>query len=122
MRAQLIVPGPNGDETKASAISSNLAKYGYKGYTGNVPAAYLTGLLLGLKAAAEGHKEAVSDIGLHSSTSGSRVYAVLKGVLDAGLAVPCDESVLPDDERIGGDKKSFESVKNKMLNEFEAKE
>jgi len=89
---QIIVAKPQGDEVLAAAHSRELKKYGWKAPTGNVPAAYLTGLLCGLKAKATGLFEAILDIGLVSPTKGSKVFAALGGVLDAGVAVPHDEA------------------------------
>ena len=103
MTAQIIVAKPQGDEVTVSAHSRELTKnYGWKAPQGNLPAAYLTGLLCGLKAKAKGVKESVLDIGLHSPTKGARVFATLKGVLDAGLDVPHSGERLPSDERIEG--------------------
>src|SRR5512136_1398260 len=57
--AQIVSAKPNGDIVLASAHSRELVnKYGWKGATGNVPAAYLTGLLCGLKAKKNGVSEA----------------------------------------------------------------
>lgn len=92
-----------GDATEASAISTELSQHGWTAGTGNLPAAYLTGLLAGLRAKARGIKEAILDIGLNTPISGSRVYAALKGVLDAGVLVPHKEDVLPDESRINGE-------------------
>ncbi|MBS7616734.1 50S ribosomal protein L18 [Candidatus Bathyarchaeota archaeon] len=101
---QVIIAKPQGDEVLVSAHSRELIKkYGWKAHGGNVPAAYLTGLLCGLKAKTKGLDEVVPDIGLHSPTKGARVFAALKGVLDAGLNVPCDEEKLPDEKRIKGE-------------------
>lgn len=100
---QIIAAKPKGDEVLASAHSRELSKkFGWKAPRGNLPAAYLTGLLCGLKAKAKGIKEAVLDLGLHSPTKGARVFAALKGVLDAGLSVPHGEEKLPDENRIKG--------------------
>ena len=60
------------------------------------PAAYLTGFLAAHTAAAKGIKEAVFDIGMHRNISKSRLYAVLKGAIDAGLKIPHSVDVLPD--------------------------
>jgi len=49
MRLQLATPKPEGDNTWVHADSSELEKYGYTGSTGNTPAAYLTGLLSGIR-------------------------------------------------------------------------
>ena len=89
--AQIVAAKPCGDEVLSAAHSRELKKYGWKAATGNVPAAYLTGLLCGFKAKAKGVTEAVLDIGLVAPTKGSKVFAALRGVLDAGVAVPHDE-------------------------------
>ena len=91
-----------GDFVRASASSKELAKMGWKGAAGNIPSAYLTGALAARRAVAKGVKEAILDIGLKSSTKGSKLFAVLKGLSDAGLEVPHSDGPLPDKERIGG--------------------
>ncbi len=101
--AQIIVAKPHGDEVLVSAHSRELKKYEWKANAGNLPSAYLTGLLCGLKAKAQGIKEAILDIGLHAPSKGARVFAVLKGVLDAGVDVPHSEEKLPDDKRVEGE-------------------
>lgn len=99
---QLIAPTPVGDVTYISAISTELGKFGYNGPTGNTTAAYLTGLLFGYRCIEGGYDSGILDIGLHASTHGSRVYAALKGIVDAGVDVPHDPSVFPSDDRISG--------------------
>lgn len=100
---QIVEAEVAGDKVVASAHSRELAKtYGWQGNCRNVPAAYLTGLLCGLKAIVHGVKKAVLDIGLHSPSRGARVFAALKGVLDAGVTVPHSENILPDETRISG--------------------
>ncbi|WP_256394001.1 50S ribosomal protein L18 [Natronoarchaeum rubrum] len=101
--AQLIVPGPQGDETEVSANSSDLAEYGWEAPTGNLPAAYLTGLLAGQRAIDAGLEEAVLDIGLNTATEGSKVFAVQEGAIDAGVEIPHNESVLADWSRNRGE-------------------
>ena len=39
---------------------------------------------------------------LSASTTGSRVFAALRGMVDAGLDIPHGDQVLPDDDRIHG--------------------
>ncbi len=99
--AQIIVAKPHGDEVLVSAHSRELRKYGWKAPMGNTPAAYLTGLLCGLKAKAKGVKEAILDIGLTAPTKGAKIFATLNGVLDAGVDVPHDETKIVN-ERIEG--------------------
>ncbi len=101
--AQLIVPGTQGDETIASAHSSDLAEYGWEAPTGNLPAAYLTGLLAGQRAVDAGLEEAVLDIGLNTASPGNRVFAVQEGAIDAGLEIPHSDSVLADWSRTRGE-------------------
>ena len=110
---------PSGDETIASASSKELKKIGWS-KCGNIPAAYLTGLLAGKKAREKNIKEAVLDLGLQTSTKGSRLYAALKGVLDAGIIIPHSKEILPSEERIKGKhiseevSKQFEDIKSKI--------
>jgi large subunit ribosomal protein L18 len=100
---QITVAKPHGDEILASANSRELIQnYGWKAPTGNVPAAYLTGLLCGLKAKNKGVEQAILDIGLISPTKGSKIFAILSGVLDAGVDVPHSEEKIVK-ERMKGE-------------------
>jgi large subunit ribosomal protein L18 len=96
--AQIIVAKPHGDEVLASAHTGELVKnYSWKAATGNLPAAYLTGLLCGLKAKKKGVSEAILDLGLVAPSKGSKVFTVLSGVVDAGVAIPhSPEKILKD--------------------------
>jgi large subunit ribosomal protein L18 len=100
---QLLRPTVNGDEVMTSVHSRELRKsYGWLGDFNNLPSAYLTGLLCGYRAVANGVSEAVFDIGLQTPSRGSCIFGVLKGFLDAGVGVAHDEAVLPDESRIKG--------------------
>lgn len=50
-----------------------------------------------------GVSEGIADIGLSASTHGNRVYAAIKGIVDAGVDVPHSSEIFPDDERIRGE-------------------
>jgi large subunit ribosomal protein L18 len=103
VEVQIIIAKPHGDEVLAAANSRELIKtFGWKAPTGNIPAAYLTGLLCGLKAKSVGIKEAILDIGLVSPTKGSKIFAVLSGVVDVGLVVPHSEEKIVK-ERMKGE-------------------
>jgi large subunit ribosomal protein L18 len=103
VEVQIIIAKPHGDEVLASANSRELIKsYGWRAPTGNIPAAYLTGLLCGLKAKAVDIEEAILDIGLVSPTKGSKIFAVLSGVVDAGVEVPHGEDKIVK-ERMKGE-------------------
>ena len=89
-----------GDKVVAAAHSRELIeKFGWKGSSKATCAAYLTGFLAALRFLEKGGREAILDIGLHKPSRGSRVFAALKGALDAGVNIPHDD-VLPSDERI----------------------
>ena len=98
---QIIVAQPNGDKILTAAHSNELKKFGWKAPKGNIPAAYLTGLLCGLKARAKGVEKAILDIGLVTPTKGSKVFAALRGALDAGMLVPHDEKKIVDNRNRG---------------------
>jgi large subunit ribosomal protein L18 len=123
MIAQLVDFDTKGDKVLVTVHSSSLTKLGWKAGKGNVPAAYLCGYLLGLKGQKAGIKEAVLDIGWKSSTKGNRIYACLKGALDAGLKVNHDKEILPSEDRLKGKHiaeeiaSQVESVKKAMVGE-----
>ena len=100
--AQIVRYDPGGDRIMASPTSHELKKYGLSTLGGNIPVAYLVGILIGKKAIKNGVKEAISDIGSYSSTKGSRMYAVIKGAIDAGLKIPVSPEILPSKERVEG--------------------
>jgi len=100
---QLIEPSVNGDRVLASVCSKELKEFGWNFSYSNTSSAYLSGLLLGKKAFIIKINEGILDIGLRSSSSGSRVFAVLKGLIDMGLKVPHNKQILPSDERIRGE-------------------
>jgi large subunit ribosomal protein L18 len=99
---QIVNATVTGDITEASALSSELASHGWAASSNNLPSAYLTGLLAGLRAKSRGVENAILDIGLNPPVRGSKVYAALKGVIDAGLDVPHDPEVLPTEDRLAG--------------------
>lgn len=91
----------NGDTVIVSAVSQELRKHGWKLPTGNIPASYLTGFLAGTKAKSK-IKEAILDLGLQTNTKGSRIFAALKGVIDAGIGIRHSPEIFPSDNRIIG--------------------
>ncbi len=93
----------NGDQTHVYVTSRILRKFGWPFSCKNLPAAYLTGYYAGLLAIKNGIKEAIPDIGIFRSTKGNRLYAALKGIIDAGVYIPHDDSIFPSEERIRGE-------------------
>ena len=99
---QLVEAKMEGDRTLVAANSAELVKFGYKGSLGNTPAAYLTGMLFAVKAFNAGYESAILDIGLHRATYGAKVFAALKGAVDAGFDIPHDDKILPGEDRVNG--------------------
>ncbi|HLA46722.1 MAG TPA: 50S ribosomal protein L18 [Thermoplasmata archaeon] len=120
MVVQVVEYTEGGDRVVASAVGRDLKKLGWTASTGNVPAAYLTGLLAGRRAVAKGVTAGILDMGRHIPTKGGRVFAVLKGLVDAGVSIPHDASILPPENRITGAhisadvKAMFEATKAKV--------
>jgi len=99
---QFVEFGMDGDKVLTTADGRNLTKYGWEHPLNNTPAAYLTGYAAGRKAVKAGIDYAVLDIGMQNPHYGGVLFAVVQGMLDAGLEVPCGENVLPDENRIAG--------------------
>ena len=100
--AQIIDFNKKGDQIIVHATSQELKKFGWSGSTNNLVCAYFVGLLIGNKALKKNIKSAILDIGLERKTKGSRLFGVLKGVLDAGLTISHSTEILPSDDRIMG--------------------
>ncbi|MFX1355755.1 MAG: 50S ribosomal protein L18 [Promethearchaeota archaeon] len=92
---QIIQSNIGGDKILVSAHSKELiTKYGWKASTGNIPAAYLTGYLVGLRAKSKKIQEAIFDLGIFYHRN--RVLAACKGVIDAGMEIPYNEEFFPE--------------------------
>ncbi len=100
---QLVEHNTAGDKTLMTASALDLKKVGYKGATGNTPAAYLTGFLFAQRALAAGYSNGVLDLGLNANSRGSRIYAALLGAVEAGLDIPLSQEPLPSPERARGE-------------------
>jgi len=102
MTVQFVKWEKDGDRTLLTVSSSHLAKFGWMAGTGNVPAAYLTGLLAAKLARTADVKDVIIDFGMQTNTRGSRLYAAVKGLVDGGINVPHDAERLPSEDRISG--------------------
>ncbi len=100
--SQFVKPTVKGDVVLSSSHSKELAKLGWHGSAKSTPACYLLGLLAGKKALAAGVKEAVAYNGVVPFIRGSRIAALLKGVVDSGVQVPVGEEAFPDADRLTG--------------------
>ena len=102
MNVQMTMYSPEGDKIVVGTSSRALGRFGWTIHKGNTPAAYLTGYLLGKKAQKKGITTAIVDTGLRTPTKGGRIYACVKGIVDAGVKVPHSEEILPTMDRIEG--------------------
>lgn len=100
---QFVEARPEGDHVCAAAKSTELGTLNWKYGGGNLPAAYLTGMLAGLRAIRKGLRKAVLDIGLRRVSKGARVFSALKGAVDVGVEIPHGKEVLPPDSRVKGE-------------------
>ena len=119
---QFVEYNEDGDKIIASANSNELVnKYNWKFSASTTPAAYLTGLLAGKRAKKKGIDECVIDTGRHPSITGSKIFASVRGVVDAGIECPYNEEKIPHEDRIIGKhlEKSimpvFNDIKSKII-------
>ena len=114
---QIVDYNPDGDKVIVGVSSKKLEGMGWKHSAKNMPACYLTGILLAKIAAEKKVKKAILDLGLQTPIKGSRLYAALKGAIDGGLNVPASEEVFPAEESLTGKHiegniaESFEKIK-----------
>ncbi|MFX1536335.1 MAG: 50S ribosomal protein L18 [Promethearchaeota archaeon] len=92
----------SGDFTLSASHSRELKNYNWSNTTSNLPSAYLVGFLAGLKAKNVGVADAILDIGHNPPVYGSRIFAALKGIIDAGVDVPHSDKIFPTENRLKG--------------------
>lgn len=119
---------PEGDRIIVSASTTELKDFGWSLYCRNTPAAYLVGLLAGLKAKQQGITKAIIDIGIYPSVKSAIIYSAVKGAIDAGINLPHKQEIFPSEERISGThinentKLIFENTKKAILKKYKEKE
>lgn len=97
--AQIVSSKISGDHVLSAAYSHELPAFGLKAGSANYAACYATGLLLARrtltklkladnKDADRRQFKAVLDIGLYRTTTGARIFGVMKGAVDGGLSIP----------------------------------
>ena len=122
--AQLIEFNPQGDKILVAVDSLALKEQGWNHSFRNLPAAYLTGLLIGKKVLEKKISEAILDSGFKSVLKKGVLTSFLKGVIDAGVNIPHgDDKIFPPEDRLTGkhiqnnDKivEDFNKVKDKIM-------
>ena len=102
LMVQFVKSDAGKDTIVAAGFTKELNAFKYTGHGGNVPAAYLAGYLAG-KRYAKAHKNSVIvDFGVQPKVLGSRLFAAVKGLQDAGVDVKVDPESLPKEERVMG--------------------
>ncbi len=114
--AQIVESTAAQDKILLGVNSKSLLEKGWpkemSGSLKSLPAAYLTGFILGKLALKAKLNNPIVDMGMYRSIHNSRIYAALRGVIDAGLKIPCNEEVLPKLESIKNEKvaKIFDKI------------
>mgnify|MGYP001567222181 CR=1 FL=1 len=103
--AQYVTSEEAQDEVKIGINSKKLLEYGWpkenEGSLKSIPASYLTGVLIGRKIFEE-KETPIVDFGMLSVLHKTKIFAFLKGLIDAGLKIKCDSKAFPPQERIEG--------------------
>ena len=120
LNASIVEYNSKGYKVLFTVTSKTLVKLGWKGDKGNLPSAYLIGMIAGKKAKEKGISEAILDLGLNKSSKGSRIYAALAGALDSGLKIPANPEILPPKERISGSHIAKYAMSIKSTPKYEA--
>ena len=94
---------PDGDLVRLTYNSGKLESAGWKYSKKSIPANYLAGYAIGKLALEKGIKSAIVDLGLQTPIKGSRLYAAVKGVIDAGVDIPHSEDIFPSEDRLRGE-------------------
>ena len=68
----------------------------------SIPAAYLTGFLLGKRVSEKKLGTPVIDIGMIRSVNKSKIFSFIKGLIDSGVKIKCNEESFPEEGRIKG--------------------
>lgn len=92
------------DKVTFTITSKELLKNGWDvkmgGSLKSIPAGYLTGLLLAKKLKSGKY---IIDLGMARTIRNSRVFAVVKGLVDGGLDVAASEKIFQSEERLNGE-------------------
>lgn len=112
------------DKVILGVNSKDLIKYGWpqekSGSLKSIPACYLTGLLLGKRVAKKvKSKEFIFDIGMLRHIQKSRIYAFLKGTIDAGIKINANKEIFPDEKKLSGENTKVKDIINKIKEKIE---
>ena len=117
--AQYIKSEDARDKVLMGIDSKALLKYGWpeKESIKSIPAAYLTGYLIGKKLLSKKLEKPIIDLGMARVLHKTGIYAFIQGLIDSGIKIECNKENFPEESRIKG-----EHLKNKIpFNEIKSK-
>jgi|TARA_Y100000310_G_scaffold288687_1_gene314575 large subunit ribosomal protein L18 len=121
--AQYVVSKQAKDKVEIGLSSKQLVKYGwpkeFQGSLKSIPASYLTGFLIGKRIIKEKKETPIIDLGMMRVLHKTKIFAFLKGLIDAGIEIKHKKDVFPDDEKITG--KNLKKDFSKTFNEIKSK-
>jgi len=122
--AQYVTSKQAQDKIEIGVNSKHLMNYGwpkeFEGSLKSIPAAYLVGLLMGKKIMEKKLEPPIADFGMLRVLHKTKIYAFLKGLIDAGIKIKCEEETFPSEDRIKGKhmkkdfSKIFDEIKSKV--------
>lgn len=119
--AQIVQSDIAQDKIISGASSKDLLSLGWpeklSGSLKSIEASYLLGLLLAKKAKI---KSAIIDMGLQRNIHKGRIYAVVKGAIDGGIKINCNEESVLNEDQINKNEKLLE-IFNKVKGEISKK-
>jgi large subunit ribosomal protein L18 len=122
--AQYVTDEQAQDKVEMGISSKELIKYGwpkeFQGSLKSIPAAYLTGFLIGKKIINKKLETPIVDLGMLRTVHKTKVHGFVKGLVDSGVDIKYKEETFPSEDRIKGKhlkkdfSKSFEEIKSKI--------
>ncbi len=115
------------DKVLININSKKLLDFGwpneFKGSLKSITSSYLTGYLIGKQIIKNRLENPILDCGMISALHKTKVYGFLKGLIDSGIKINCDEKCFPEEERIKGKnlKKDFSKNLEKIKSEIDKK-
>jgi large subunit ribosomal protein L18 len=115
------------DKVEIGLTSKKLKKFGwpdeFDGSLKSIPAAYLTGFLMGKEISKKKLATPIVDVGMTRTLSKNKIFAFINGLVDAGIKIKCPKENFPENERIEGKNlkkdfsKTFKEIKSKIEKE-----
>lgn len=111
------------DKIVFGVTSKDLLRNGWpeklSGSLKSIPASYLTGYLTAKKILKAKLEVPIADLGMQRIIEKTKIFAFIKGLIDGGIKIQCDESKFPEEERLNG--KSAKEDISKTVAEVKSK-